>query len=969
MRKFFPRASVLAGAILIALLVTGTAVAQFQTGNIYGKVVTKEGSGLPGVTVTLTGLGAPQTFYTDDQGVFRFLNLSPGKYSVKADLAGMGSVVQNNLEVNVAKNSSVTLTLSPSIEQSITVMAEAPLVDTRKTGTGATVTRIELEQIPTARDPWVIMGQAPGVQLDRVNVGGSESGQQDVVVAKGASDSEKTFNVDGVNITDTGAVGSTPTYYDFDSFEEIQITTGGSDPRIQTPGAQLNMVTKRGTNDFKGGAHYFYTPNDWQSDPGVTGSPSAYLQNGNQINKIDDYGAELGGPLWKDKVWFWGAYSKNKIKLFTAQPVGSDPNRDNTTLENANGKINAQVLKNNTFTYLYTYGNKVKLGRFADPTHPPETTEDQSGPTHLYKLEDTQILSQNLYVTLLYAHVFSPFQFVPEGGNVQPYIDADGVWHRSYFAYTTARPQDSYRTDGSSFFRTGTLDHELKFGFGYRKTPVTSTSTYPVTGVLGDFSQGDPAVALLTRPGNPDYSVNYTDLYAGDTLTRGDLTIQGGLRYDLQKGRNNPSISAANALIPDILSAINYAGDKRSLEWKSISPRIGLTYSLGSSKHSLIRASYNRYVDQLAGNIIGAGNPIIYSQGLYYNWKDANGDKFVTRNEILIDEGVYGPYGSIDPDHPGQATPTARFDYSMKAPKTDEVILGFETQLLPELSVGVDYSYRKFTDIAWARHEKTPGSNDFYSTSDFVPVANLTGTLPNGQAFSIPNFALKNGVPSFAYTVITNRPGYTQQYNGLDLFAVKRMSNHWMLRGNVSLNDRKQHLSNSGIEDPTNLLLTSLGNYGCSSCSGGQVVDKSYGTHRETYINSKWSTSLTSLIQLPFTSTFGLAVNARQGYPVPYYYRVNNGDGQGSKNVLINGVDGKRMPVEKELDIRLAKDIKFGRFGLNVGVDMFNVSNERTVLQRQPRLYRKLNTANAAGDHVLELQSPRIIRLATRLTF
>jgi len=955
--------------ILVFFLIAGTALAQFQTGNIFGRVTTKDGAALPGVTVTLTGVGAPQTFISDNDGKFRFLNLSPGKYSVKGELAGMGSVVQNNLEVNVAKNSDMTLTLAPSIEQSITVMAEAPLVDTRKTGTGATVTQIELQEIPTARDPFVIMGQAPGVQLDRVNVGGSESGQQDIIVAKGASDTQKTFNVDGVNITDSGSIGSTPTYYDFDSFEEIQVTTGGSDPRIQTPGAQLNMVTKRGTNDFKGVAHYYYTPNDWESNAGVSGSPSAYLQNGNQINKIDDYGGELGGPIWKDKVWFWGAYSKNKINLFTAQPVGSDLPKDNTILENYNGKINAQVLKNNSFTYLYTYGNKLKFGRYAAPDHPPETTEDQSGPTHLYKLEDTQIVTPNFYLTLLYAHVFSPFAFVPEGGNVQPYIDVDGIWHRSYFAYTTQRPQDSYRTDGSSFFRTGKLDHELKYGFGYRKTPVTSFSAYPITGVLGDFSQGDAGVALLTRPGNPDYRLNYSDLYLGDTLTTGNLTVQAGLRYDLQKGRNNPSISSANPLRPDLLKELDYAGDSRDLKWKSISPRLGATLSLGPDRKSLVRASYNRYVDSLGGNIIGAGNPILYAQGLYYNWNDANHDNFVQPNEVLVDEGVYGPYGSINPDDPNSLTSTSRFDYSMTPPKTDELILGFETQLLTDFTVGIDYSYRKFTNFAWSRHEKTPGSNDFYSPNDFVRVADLTGTLPNGSTFSIPNYALKDGVPSFAYTVITNRPGYSQRYNGLDAFATKRMSNHWMLRGNFSYNDRKQHISDSGIEDPSQLLLTSLGNFGCSSCNGSAVVDKSYGTHKETYINSKWSTALTSLVQLPFTSTLGVSVNARQGFPVPYYYRVNNGDGQGSKNVLIDGVDGKRLPIEKELDLRLGKEVKFGRFGVNVGLDMFNVTNERTVLQRQPRLYRKLNTRNGPGDNVLELQSPRIFRLATRVTF
>src|SRR5581483_1762705 len=141
-------------------------------------------------------------------------------------------------------NADVTMTLNPSVAESITVTAEAPLLDTRKTGSGIDVAKVELEKIPTGRDPWVIMQQTPGVLMDRINVGGNQSGQQSGYVSKGAGSAQSSWNVDGVNLTDFGATGSTPTYYDFDSFEEMQITTGGSDPRIKTPGIQLNMVTK-----------------------------------------------------------------------------------------------------------------------------------------------------------------------------------------------------------------------------------------------------------------------------------------------------------------------------------------------------------------------------------------------------------------------------------------------------------------------------------------------------------------------------------------------------------------------------------------------------------------------------------------------------------------------------------------------------------------------------------------------------
>src|SRR6266571_1873365 len=230
-----PRFLAVVVAALCTMLFAVSVFAQFQTGNIYGKVQAKDGSVLPGVTVTLTGIGAPQTTVTDAQGNFRFVSLSPGSYTLKA-------------------------------------------------GTGINVPSVELQNIPTGRDPWVIMQQTPGVLLDRVNVGGSESGQQSGYVSKGTDSAQSAWNVDGVSITDVGALGSTPTYYDFDSFEEMQITTGGSDPRIKTPGIQMNFVTKRGTNDFKGSGRWFQENNSWQAKPSIP-SEAPYLLRVNQITR------------------------------------------------------------------------------------------------------------------------------------------------------------------------------------------------------------------------------------------------------------------------------------------------------------------------------------------------------------------------------------------------------------------------------------------------------------------------------------------------------------------------------------------------------------------------------------------------------------------------------------------------------------------------------------------------------------
>jgi len=187
-------------AITIALVFAMGAYAQFQTGNIYGKVQAKDGSALPGVTVTLTGMGAPQTTVTGPLGDFRFINLSPGQYSMTAELAGYGHATRAGIGVRVGANADVTMTMNPSVSESITVTAEAPLLVVRKAGDSVNVTQAELEKIPTSRDPWTVLEQAPGVQVDRLNVGGNQSGQQSYYLGKGADSGQNTWNVDGVNM-------------------------------------------------------------------------------------------------------------------------------------------------------------------------------------------------------------------------------------------------------------------------------------------------------------------------------------------------------------------------------------------------------------------------------------------------------------------------------------------------------------------------------------------------------------------------------------------------------------------------------------------------------------------------------------------------------------------------------------------------------------------------------------------------
>ena len=241
-------------ALCVALVLAYAAPssAQMYTGRIDATVSDSTGALLPAVTVEING-PQKEAGVTDALGQAHFLNLAPGVYSVSAKLSGFGDYLNKNVVVGTGASVPLAISMAlASVSAAVEVTAASPVVDTKRMTTSTNVSLQELQNIPTARDPWVVMQTVPGIVLDRVNVGGNESGQQPGYQAKGANGADNTWNMDGIAITDMAATGSSSTYYDFDMFQEMQVTTGGSDPQNPTPGVQLNMVLKSGTNNVYG---------------------------------------------------------------------------------------------------------------------------------------------------------------------------------------------------------------------------------------------------------------------------------------------------------------------------------------------------------------------------------------------------------------------------------------------------------------------------------------------------------------------------------------------------------------------------------------------------------------------------------------------------------------------------------------------------------------------------------------------
>ncbi|MFP5245471.1 MAG: hypothetical protein ACLGH0_02165, partial [Thermoanaerobaculia bacterium] len=572
--------------------------------------------------------------------------------------------------------------------------------------------------------------------------------------------------------------------------------------------------------------------------------------------------------------------------------------------------------------------------------------------------------------------------------------DADNVWHNTFLFYFTDRPQKQYRADASKFFDIGEMNHELKFGFGYRETPVSSSSGFPgesqgymrfrTAGACAARNLDAGCVTInLYRDANKSYDTDYKDIYLGDTILLGNFTIQAGLRYDMQASKNTASFSAPNPVLaspitlPDLdgvdstahLPAIEFNGDPRELEWNSISPRIGVTWALGAEKQTLLRAGYNRYVSQI-GATASLGSPFTYYSYFIFGGYDLNNDKTVQRNELVNFLG----FGYVDPSNPAATVGATRLDYDMNPPSTDEFILGFERQLLTDFSVGVNFSHRKYNDLLETRYEKTPGGNDFYTAADFEIGGMAGGDIVNedtGEVYHMPQepyYVLKAGVPSPVYAVVRNRPDYSQTYNGIELVGTKRLSNRWMMRANLSWNDWKEDSGDDSFGDPTRRLLTTGG---CVGNCNGQVIERSAGSgaFQNVFINSKWSLNVTGLYQLPWDFSIGASFAGRQGYPALYRDEVStDANSSGFSDVILHEIGDERFENVYELDLRLAKEFRYRGVGLTLSADLFNVLNQRTILQRETLIaFDQEYSGN--GNNITELQSPRVWRFGARFSF
>jgi carboxypeptidase family protein/TonB-dependent receptor-like protein len=972
---------------LVALCLTALAVpasAQVFTGRI--DVVAKDGTGaiLPGVTVELSGMQTA-TAVTDTRGEAHFLNLAPGRYAVVAKLSGFNEYKNDNVPVGAGSIVSLPVTMTVGgVTEKVDVTAQSPVIEAKRQVVATNVTLDELQNIPSSRDPWVVLQTVPGIVVDRVNVGGAESGQQSVYTAKGASDDDNTWNIDGIAITDMAAIGSSPTYYDFDMFQEMQVTTGGADPSNPTPGVQLNFVLRSGTNRWRASGRYYYENNDLQAD-NVPGSLLGQLLAYNRMEFYKDYGVEGGGPLLKDRLWGWGAYGKTNpaLEVYGYRPTAgnvsrTDPGckggavphfaeartyaitaRDCTILENYSAKVNGKLTEQARGSFTYFRGNKQKFGRGANAIHPAPTTFNQNGPTDMFKGEVNYTLTNSIFLTGRYAYTGGGFSLEPVGGrNAQTVLDDDGIWQNTYLFYVTDRPQNNATFEGN-YFRGS---HEFKFGFGWRKTSVASESGFP-GGVLTIYDGYPDMISQITRDSVIKANTVYWSGFIGDQISLNRWTLNLGLRWDRQIANLEETTVPANDLSP-LLPSLTSSAQDSVVVYNSVTPRLGATYALTDSRKTIARASYGMFASQLnatRGTVVSQ-IPATNTGSGYVYWlsRDLNGNGITDPNELQTFDYVLG----FDPANPLSGNPDRIGNY--KTPMTHEVVLGLEHELRPNLGISANYTWRKLTNFNWTQYAGVTGS-------DYVLSGRLTGTQVPIGPFDVPLYHVDPAaVPSDFGRLHEVRNGYSQKFDGLELAATKRMSNNWMLRVGWSTNRHREYFDSvDAMADPTPTVPSAAAPLQSANIDGGEVLLPSSGSGKTGIylVAPKYQYIMNGAYQAKWNFTLGMNYVFRQGFSTPYFRggvtAAADDLAPGGKQVLlVPDVGDYRLPNVHSLDGRVSWAWRYrSRYGVHLDLDIFNMFNNSTVIQRQ------INLALAGFNQPREIMNPRIFRLGARFNF
>jgi len=923
--------------ILLVLLVFGVPsvlLAQSETGTITGTVTDQSGAVVPGVTVTLTSaaiIGGTRSDVTSALGAYKFIALPPGSYDLKFELSGFRTVSREGIRITANFVAKVDIALSmQALAETVTVSGEAPTVDSKSTLIATSLDKSLLDNIPSGRDIWVLTEQVAGTVPDRYNVGGTESAQQTTLNVHGTSGGgQQDYSVNGLSMNWPGGAGQyTMFYFDYDSFEEVQVETAGAPAEISVGGLYMNMITKSGGSEFHGGFTGMWNPGQLQGNNVSQEMKDQGITKANPIDQIYDLQPFLGGPISKD-IWFFGSYRRyvinNEVLGMPLPEGGRSTEVDVNHQTNALAKVTAQVNPANKLMvqYYFNYQNRFYRREAAAYTE-QKASWRQIEPAHLIQGQWTSVLKKSLFLDMRfgYLHQIFPLSYQPE---VQPTDIAkiDDVLSTAYDAAPYDMKNLATRHQANvalTYFKdrmAGT--HDFKFGFEWMR--CLNGYDYQANGSLVQhYYDGVPAyVDAYNFPLSQESRIRNLSFYAQDAwAVNNRLTLNLGVRFENFKGYNPAQSHTAGRFFP----AADYPEAQDIPNFNILVPRLGVAYDVKGDGRTAIKASFSRYAIQEGSRFPETLNPNAFSgQGM--EWTDANGDNIAQDSELGAILYRYGGASGIT------------LDPSISRPYSDEFTVGVQHQLGTDLAVSATYYYRKNKNLMGQLNLAVP------MDTGYVPVVE---NIPGGGTITV-----YNEKPEYVGLVsrqITNQTQFWESYNGIEFTAKKRLSNKWqMLLGYTYSRGRSYYVEVPwnfvDANDPNNLI--NIDNR--VQASDTPHILKLGGTYILPY-DIQLSGNYRYYTGKPLTRTF-LAQDLNQG---PVYVPA---DPRGTY----------RYPNVSLLDFRVSKVFAMSKgVKLEAMFNLFNAFNAGTVINQ-------VTTLGPSYGQPVQILTPIVVGFGARLTF
>jgi hypothetical protein len=898
------RVRVWLAAISVMALGALPVAAQVQTGSILVRVTDAQGGAVPGVTVTLTSpvlVAGTMTGVTDGGGVNRFPSLQPGVYSVKLELQGFRTVIRENVVVQVGATVPLDLSLSvATVAETVTVTGSSPVVDTTTANTSVNLSEQLLQGTPGGRDIWSLVEyKVPSLLINRPDVGGTSGGLQGVFNARGTPTSQNSSYLNGINVGDPAAIGAAGFYYDFDAFEDIQVSTGAHDISVPTGGVFLNMVTKSGGENWRG-----RMTGAWLGDATQTQNiDDSLLRYGfrpetNAVDFVSDINISAGGPVLARKLRIFTSFRDWRVHV-NVPAAFSTLVLDKTDITSGLINANYQLSNNNRLTGLYSRQYYKKPNRFlgALNTTVLESTNNEDDVFDIYQVLLNSVVTQKFFVDARVGlnRIFFPTYL---NGNDQTLLDTATNIRTRNGTTGTERWRDRYQLNTTGqYYLDEALGgrHEFKFGVDYSHMPVENR-VVRFDDVDLSYNSTTGLSQNVTMYGTPFYSKTALDvlaLYAQDAISWNRLTVTGGLRWENLWGYLPEQSSPPSRFFPNLNRTWEAVEDV--VNWTTVGPRISFAYDVRGNGQTGLKFAAGRYYWVIAagGGILDTINPNGNYQEVY-GWNDINGDRRFQLGEQTGAAVVTTPRPDL-----------VSVDENYSRPYTDEFTGGVDHELLPNLRLSVIGTHRAEKNQTATSNPANP-YDTFLTTRADLGRDGVAGTSDDGtfQFYNRTSSAVNR-------THFTNDPTYRQTYNGIEITGTKRMSNRWQMLMGYTYSQTRQ----SGISvntNPNNFI-------NAEGPVTGQTGDRPH------------QFKVTGTYILPFYD-IGFAANLNRQSGAAITRQINTAQTVGGNtSVNVEPLGSYRLPTRTAADLRFFKNTNLGSRSLDVSVDVHNIANANTL--------------------------------------